>query len=510
MLLGCFLAGLAAYAAIGISFQSMSSLRTQNENSSALLMEAKYLETGLSQWFVNIDLFFSQQESYLASGIKTQAEQMQEITSTLETNMLNASQEHEVFKTIKESLAAIALIVSKSSELEKAEGESWNNALYEVDDYGIAIVESAETLFTALGGNMEATQAAYDKSAKQLVVVSVVALLAYLVICAAIWRWATLTLVNPLVSLTARSRGTSNGSCDFELDRGPREVKQLGASLTEFANQLHKQKQRVEKEKERVSTIMNTASNVILTATKDGEIETINARVNEVFGLNENEAVGLSVSSLVPSLDIQQIEQNDLSKSELLATKNDESEFHVEVSASPMSIEGEQKFVLVLQDISDRKQQEKELRKLNQRLVDASRQAGIAEIAASILHNIGNVLNSVNTAVSMLSENLRKSRVAGLQKAVELMQENSEDLAGFFSADPKGQKLYEYLCVLSGQLADEQTNNTNELEDLQKNIKHIEMIISSQQQHAHHTGTKEEIHIADICLLYTSPSPRDS
>ena len=498
MLLGCFLAGLAAYAAIGISFQSMSSLRTQNENSTALLMESKYLETGLSQWFVNIDLFFSQQEGYLASGIKAQAEQMQEITSTLETNMLNASQEHEVFKSMRESLVAIASVVAEVSELKKAEGAAWNNALYEVDDHGIAIVESAETLFAALDENKQATQVAYDRSVSQLIWVSVIALLFYLAICAAIWRWATLTLVNPLEALTARSRRTSDENCDFKLDQGPKEVKQLGASLTAFASQLHQQKQRVEKEKERVSTIVNTAPSVILTATKDGEIETINARVSEIFGLSEDAAKGLPISTLIPSMDMDQIQKEGLCRSEFVAARSNGSEFSAEVSASPMTVQGEQKFVLVLQDISDRKKQEKELRQLNQRLVDASRQAGIAEIAASILHNIGNVLNSVNTAVSMLSDNLKKSRVEGLQKAVGLMQENSADLAGFFSADPKGQKLYDYLCVLSEQLGDERTNNSSELEDLQKNIKHIEMIISSQQQHAHHTGTKEEIHIADI------------
>ncbi len=62
------------------------------------------------------------------------------------------------------------------------------------------------------------------------------------------------------------------------------------------------------------------------------------------------------------------------------------------------------------QDITERKHAERDLEALNRQLVDTSRQAGMAEVATSVLHNVGNVLNSVNVSCSVISERLRKSQ----------------------------------------------------------------------------------------------------
>ena len=56
-----------------------------------------------------------------------------------------------------------------------------------------------------------------------------------------------------------------------------------------------------------------------------------------------------------------------------------------------------------VEDITERKQHEEELEKLNKQLVDTSRQAGMAEVATGVLHNVGNVLNSVNVSASCSS-----------------------------------------------------------------------------------------------------------
>ena len=64
--------------------------------------------------------------------------------------------------------------------------------------------------------------------------------------------------------------------------------------------------------------------------------------------------------------------------------------------------------------------------------MDTSRQAGMAEVATSVLHNVGNVLNSVNvsatswpTAVQQIQgRNLAKSS-ALLQRARAMTSRNS-------------------------------------------------------------------------------------
>ena len=49
-------------------------------------------------------------------------------------------------------------------------------------------------------------------------------------------------------------------------------------------------------------------------------------------------------------------------------------------------------------------------RLLPRRLRDASREAGMAEVATGVLHNVGNVLDSVNVSATLLQENITKSK----------------------------------------------------------------------------------------------------
>ncbi len=63
----------------------------------------------------------------------------------------------------------------------------------------------------------------------------------------------------------------------------------------------------------------------------------------------------------------------------------------------------------VMMDITEAKAAEARLAGLNEQLVDASRLAGMAEVATGVLHNVGNVLNSVNVSAGIVAEKLRRS-----------------------------------------------------------------------------------------------------
>ena len=52
-----------------------------------------------------------------------------------------------------------------------------------------------------------------------------------------------------------------------------------------------------------------------------------------------------------------------------------------------------------------------------------------------MLHNVGNVLNSVNISSSLLADGLRKSRASDLARAVLLMKEHKNDLGTFITLD---------------------------------------------------------------------------
>jgi signal transduction histidine kinase len=145
------------------------------------------------------------------------------------------------------------------------------------------------------------------------------------------------------------------------------------------------------------------------------------------------------------------------------------------------------------QDITERKQAEAELEGVHRKLMDLSRQAGMAEVATGVLHNVGNVLNSVNVSTMVISERLGKSRVAHLANACALLREHAHDLGGFLTKDPKGQKLPAFLSTLAERLAVEQEELVAEAEGLAKNIAHIKDIVAVQQSYAKVSGVIESL-----------------
>src|SRR5208283_1687213 len=89
-----------------------------------------------------------------------------------------------------------------------------------------------------------------------------------------------------------------------------------------------------------------------------------------------------------------------------------------------------------------------EMENTHQQLMVASRQAGMAEVATGVLHNVGNVLNSVNVSASIVMDAVRTSRAASLAKVVDLLDKNKADLSGFLSKDEKGKQIHGFLAGL--------------------------------------------------------------
>lgn len=149
-------------------------------------------------------------------------------------------------------------------------------------------------------------------------------------------------------------------------------------------------------------------------------------------------------------------------------------------------------------DITDRKAAEARLSEMHRSLMDASRQAGMAEIATGVLHNVGNALNSVNVSVNLLSERLHQSRVEGLGKATVLMAEHARDLGAFLTEDPRGRQLPGYLRVLAAQLSGERAELADEVHTLQKSLEHIKFVVNMQQQHARFSGVVERLDVRSL------------
>ena len=130
--------------------------------------------------------------------------------------------------------------------------------------------------------------------------------------------------------------------------------------------------------------------------------------------------------------------------------------------------------------------------------MDASRQAGMAEVATGVLHNVGNVLTSVNVAANVLAERWRKSKIPSVGRVAAMMNEHSADIGKFMCEDPKGRMLPTFLGQLAEQLLGEQAAALEELGGMEKNIDHIKDIVAMQQSYAKVSGITQPVKVIDL------------
>ncbi len=142
-------------------------------------------------------------------------------------------------------------------------------------------------------------------------------------------------------------------------------------------------------------------------------------------------------------------------------------------------------------EVAERRRAEGELKELTTQLVEASRQAGMAEVATGVLHNVGNVLNSVNLSATLIREKLQQSRLSHLTKAIDLLREKEPELPAFLTADPRGRQLPQFLGRLTESLVEENKGMLEEADTLDKNVQHIRQIVTTQQGFSRVFGVTE-------------------
>ena len=131
-----------------------------------------------------------------------------------------------------------------------------------------------------------------------------------------------------------------------------------------------------------------------------------------------------------------------------------------------------------------------ELKATYKKLMETSHHAGMAEVATDILHNVGNVLNSINVSATLISEKIQNSEAANLKKVADMIAENSDNLTDFFAEDQKGKHIPAYLVEAGRHLLEEQEDILEKFKSLNKNIDHIKEIVKMQQSYGKVAGTE--------------------
>lgn len=138
----------------------------------------------------------------------------------------------------------------------------------------------------------------------------------------------------------------------------------------------------------------------------------------------------------------------------------------------------------IFTDIRERKKAEAELAETNKKLLETARIVGITEMAATVLHNVGNVFNSVSVTVGMLSEKLQQSKIPNFVKTVEMIELHMPDLAEFLTKDTRGREIPGYLVALGKYLTKEQESSAAMLRNISEHTKHIMELITIQLHNA--------------------------
>ena len=195
---------------------------------------------------------------------------------------------------------------------------------------------------------------------------------------------------------------------------------------------------------------------------------------------------------------IQEIrEKGDIVK-EALYRRKDGTKFFVETSLKLTNQDKQEYIIAIARDITERKRAEAKLKAAQEKLLETARKVGMAEVATGVLHNVGNVLNSVSVTAESIQKRIRNSKASYLGDAVKLLEEHSDKLGTFMTNEERGKKLPVFLANLSNELVDEQERCLEALEALTKHVQHVADIIQLQQSYSNTKGLIEPTSIAEL------------
>jgi signal transduction histidine kinase len=149
-------------------------------------------------------------------------------------------------------------------------------------------------------------------------------------------------------------------------------------------------------------------------------------------------------------------------------------------------------------EIAERKLMQEQVEQTHKQLLLVSRQAGMAEVATTVLHNVGNVLNSANVSAGLVLDHIRNSKASNVSRLAALLRAHGADLGEFLTRDSRGRRVPDFLSELGQHLDGEQKTLLKELKSLTANIDHIKEIVAMQRDYAKVVVLTEQVQVTDL------------
>ena len=418
---------------------------------------------------------------------------------------------------------------------------SVDDSVYDVESR--ISVEGVDYGVVQVGLSIKALQQLFGSARNRIAVLALagMALTAFFSFILGLW------LTRQLGSLAEGSRQISAGNLGYQISiRGSDELAQTAGTFNQMSlnleqsyqqlndalAQAHETGRELALSEAKMRAVVDGAVDGIITIDENGIIESFNPAAETMFGYASQEAIGKNVKLLVP--EPHKKRHNDYIRSYLKTgsakiigigrevggeRKNGEL-FPLELGISEINIEKKRLFTGILRDISRRKQTEEELRQYRenleqlveertrelkdtqQKLIEQAFESGRAQLAAMMLHNIGNAMTPLTARVDALKASLPEHVVTYLEKSYAELCDHIDSLGTFIRENTRGQKVFAYLGELIDSLKEFQANLHLNVDKMQTSLDYVGNILSLQQTYA--PGEKEIRQMTDLNTLIES------
>lgn len=217
--------------------------------------------------------------------------------------------------------------------------------------------------------------------------------------------------------------------------RNPEEVEELNQNLRQ---QVSEQLQATE----RLRMFLEAAPDCMLVVNRCGDIIFANSQAEELFQTTTENLLSTPLEGLLPArFRKQHCLQREIffagphrrpmgAGRELFALRKDGCEIAVEISLSPVQLEGELVVIAAVRDITCRKVVEKQLREQQEKLLQSERLAAVGETVLCLAHESRNALQRAQAGLGLLEHGVDNTERN--HKLLERIQQALNDLRHMF------------------------------------------------------------------------------
>jgi len=184
-----------------------------------------------------------------------------------------------------------------------------------------------------------------------------------------------------------------------------------------LADKINLMKNKLSESEKTYRTIFNgTREAICIVDTKEYSLTDANDPMLKMFGMEYNEVIGKANDffyavddgfTMKKNIEYLNRNQSEFVPFEWLFRRKNNEKFWAEVNVSRVTIKGEEKFMVVIRDISDRKKSEKEKEKMLQQLTQTQKMEAVSSLSGGLAHDFNNILTGIMGGSSLIENQVR-------------------------------------------------------------------------------------------------------